>query len=67
MLLVNYVTKYEFLWRSQTFLQKKSIYWVWVWTQTQTKINLDLDSEFKSIHFGIDKRLKFLAPISFWV
>ena len=34
-------------------------------TKPKTKIN----SEFNSIHFGIEinKRLKFLTPISFWV
>jgi hypothetical protein len=37
--------------------------------QTQTKINLGFDSELNFIHFGIEinKRLKFLTPISFWV
>ncbi len=37
--------------------------------EPKTKINLGLDSEFNSIHFDleINKRLKFLTPISFCV
>jgi len=37
--------------------------------QTSKSIKAKINSEFNSIHFGkeINKHLKFLAPISFWV
>ncbi len=50
----------------QIFHPKKRIYWVWVpVVKPKPKIN----SEFNFIYFGIeiDKLLKFLTPISFWV
>ena len=54
----------------QTFHPKKSIYWVWVpGVDPNQNPKTEINSEFNSIHFGIEinKRLKFLTPISFWV
>ena len=55
----------HFIGLGSDFSQKISKYCVWVPVRTQTKIY----SEFNSIHFSIeiDKLLKFLTPISFWV
>ena len=53
---------------SRHFAQKKYILGLSPGWESKPKINLGLDSELVSIHFGIEinKRLKFLKPISFW-